>query len=41
MWSFVQNKKQQRWLWHAVDHNTGAVLAYNKFGIMMYKYIVE
>ena len=28
MWSFVQSKKQQRWLWHAIDHQTGKVLAY-------------
>jgi insertion element IS1 protein InsB len=28
MWSFVQNKKHQRWLWHAIDHNTGDILAY-------------
>ena len=28
MWSFVGNKGQQRWLWHAIDHQTGAVLAY-------------
>lgn len=28
MWSFVGNKKQQRWLWHAIDHMTGEVLAY-------------
>jgi insertion element IS1 protein InsB len=28
MWSFVGNKKQQRWLWHAIDHATGSVLAY-------------
>lgn len=28
MWSFVQSKSQQRWLWHAIDHATGAVLAY-------------
>lgn len=28
MWSFVQSKKQQRWLWHAIDHATGKVLAY-------------
>ena len=28
MWSFVQSKKQQRWLWHAIDHETGQVLAY-------------
>ena len=28
MWSFVGKKKEQRWLWHAIDHCTGAVLAY-------------
>jgi len=28
MWSFVQKKKNQRWLWHAIDHLTGTVLAY-------------
>ena len=28
MWSFVQSKKQERWLWHALDHDTGEVLAY-------------
>jgi insertion element IS1 protein InsB len=28
MWSFVQNKQQQRWLWHAIDHQTGQILAY-------------
>ena len=28
MWSFVGSKKQQRWLWHAIDHKTGRVLAY-------------
>ncbi len=28
MWSFVQNKENQRWLWHAIDHKTGKVLAY-------------
>jgi len=28
MWSFVGSKKQQRWLWHAIDHQTGSVLAY-------------
>lgn len=27
-WSFVKNKKSQRWLWHAIDHRTGKVLAY-------------
>ena len=28
MWSFVQNKGNQRWLWLAIDHNTRAVLAF-------------
>jgi insertion element IS1 protein InsB len=28
MWSFVAKKKEPRWLWHAIDHCTGAVLAY-------------
>jgi insertion element IS1 protein InsB len=28
MWSFVQNKKSQRWLWHAIERTTGKVLAY-------------
>ena len=28
MWSFVGKKRQQRWLWHAIDHHTGKVLAY-------------
>jgi insertion element IS1 protein InsB len=28
MWSFVGHKKAPRWLWHAIDHCTGSVLAY-------------
>ena len=28
MWSFVGSKRQPRWLWHAIDHHTGQVLAY-------------
>src|SRR5882762_5738297 len=28
MWSFVQAKAHPRWLWHAIDHHTGKVLAY-------------
>ena len=28
MWSFVTRKSNPRWLWHAIDHHTGAVLAY-------------
>jgi insertion element IS1 protein InsB len=28
MWSFVGKKQEPRWLWHAIDHCTGQVLAY-------------
>jgi insertion element IS1 protein InsB len=28
MWSFVGKKHEQRWLWHAIDHWSGRVLAY-------------
>ena len=28
MWRVVGKKKDQRWLWHAMDHTTGAVWAY-------------
>jgi insertion element IS1 protein InsB len=28
MWSFVGKQGPQRWLWPAIDHHTGAVLAY-------------
>jgi insertion element IS1 protein InsB len=28
MWSFVGSNAPQRWLWHAIDHLTGVVLAY-------------
>ena len=28
MWSFVKRKQNQRWLWHAIDHRSGKVLAY-------------
>jgi len=28
MWSFVESKANQRWLWHAIDHKTGKILAY-------------
>jgi len=28
MWSFVGKKQEPRWLWHAIDHRTGQVLAY-------------
>ena len=28
MWSFVNSKKQPRWLWEALDHQTGRIIAY-------------
>jgi insertion element IS1 protein InsB len=28
MWSFVGKKREPRWLWHAIDHHSGTVLAY-------------
>ena len=28
MWSYVHDKGNQRWLWHAINHETGEVLAY-------------
>jgi IS1 family transposase len=28
MWSYVARKSNPRWLWHAIDHQTGKVLAY-------------
>ena len=28
MWSFVGHKGNPRWLWQAIDHHTGKVLAY-------------
>ena len=28
MWSFVENKKKQCWLWWAIDHNTNNVLGF-------------
>ena len=28
LWSFVGSKAQQRWLWYAIDHATGKILAY-------------
>ena len=27
MWSDVRRKANPRWLWHAIDHHTGKVLA--------------
>ena len=31
-WSYVQNKKDQRWLWYALDKVTSRVVAYT-FGL--------
>jgi insertion element IS1 protein InsB len=28
MWSYVGSKGDPRWLWHAIDHTSGKVLAY-------------
>jgi len=28
MWSYVNNKSEQRWLWYAIDHETSDLLAY-------------
>ena len=28
MWSFVNSKKQPWWLWEALDHQTGRIVAY-------------
>jgi insertion element IS1 protein InsB len=28
MWSYVGRKNERRWLWHAIDHYTGRMLAH-------------
>jgi IS1 transposase len=28
MWRYVRRKSNPRWLWHAIEHRTGKVLAY-------------
>ena len=28
MWSYVGSKDHPRWLWHAIDHASGEILAY-------------
>jgi insertion element IS1 protein InsB len=28
MWAYVAKKANPRWLWHAIDHRTGKILAY-------------
>ncbi|MDR2203849.1 MAG: hypothetical protein LBE76_06090, partial [Nitrososphaerota archaeon] len=40
MWSYVHDKKHQYWLWHAIDHRTGEVLAYT-FGTREYCVLEE
>ena len=40
MWSFVGSKASQRWLWHAIDHLSGVVLAYT-FGSRADKIFVQ
>ncbi len=39
-WSFVGSKAYQRWLWHAIDHLRGVVLAYT-FGSRADKVFVQ
>ena len=40
MWSFVGKKKAPRWLWHALDHHSGKVLAY-VFGRRKYEVLLK
>jgi insertion element IS1 protein InsB len=40
MWSYYHDKKQQIWLWWAVDHTTNIPLAYT-FGTREHKYLDE
>ena len=40
MWSFYHDKKHQIWLWWAIDHNTGEVIAY-WFGTREHKNLDE
>jgi hypothetical protein len=35
MWSYVGKKANPRWLWHAIDHHTGKVLAYVTNGVSL------
>jgi len=40
MWSYVGSKKNVVWLWHAVDHKSGDILAYT-FGSSEDKVLAE
>jgi len=33
MWSYVTKKENQRWLWHAIEHHSGRILAYVLAGL--------
>jgi insertion element IS1 protein InsB len=39
-WSYVHDKRHQCWLWHAIDHRTGEVLAY-AFGTREHRVLEE
>jgi insertion element IS1 protein InsB len=40
MWSFVGRKQQPRWLWEALDHQTGRIVAYT-FGRRAHRALVK
>ena len=40
MWSYYHDKKQQIWLWWAIDHATNIPIAYT-FGTRKHKYLDE
>ncbi|MDR1560711.1 MAG: hypothetical protein LBS84_13675, partial [Clostridiales bacterium] len=40
IWSFAHDKSRQCWLWRAVDHETGEILAYT-FGTRKHEVLKE
>jgi insertion element IS1 protein InsB len=40
MWSYFHDKSNQIWLWHAIDHSNGVVLAYT-FGSRKHEVLDE
>ena len=40
MWSYYHDKSHQIWLWHAIDHKTGVVLAFT-FGTRKHEVLDE
>ena len=38
MWSFVNSKRNPRWLWHAIDCRSGQVLAGDVIDLFIAKY---